>query len=140
MALLGGGVLAVGGVSAEEEAARCSVATLHGRYLFAFDGVQVRGRDRHVPFAAAGYEVYHGNGHVDAVASVSQNGRISRNVRLTGRYTVRPDCTGSSSYAHGEHFDLFTTPDGSVFTFIQTDRGAVATGFEVKGTARRVGS
>ena len=39
--------------------ATCSLATLHGRYLFAFDGGRVEGSKRR-PFAVAGYEVYDG--------------------------------------------------------------------------------
>jgi hypothetical protein len=65
------------------DTAQCSVATLHGTYLFAGEGVQVTGRDQ-IPFAAAGYEVYHGNGTVDVVFSVSQNGKITRNLRFSG--------------------------------------------------------
>ena len=39
--------------------AKCSLATLHGMYLFAYDGVRVSGGNQ-VPLAGAGYEVYDG--------------------------------------------------------------------------------
>jgi hypothetical protein len=119
--------------------ARCSLATLRGMYLFAYDGVAIEGQDQ-VPFAAAGYEVYHGNGKVNGIFSVSENGEITRNARASGRYTVKADCTGTVTYPDlQEHFDLFIAPDGSMFTFIATDPGVVAAGFELQGTAKRVG-
>ena len=60
------GVLAVGiGFADEENASRakCSKATLHGTYLLAYDGVDVKGKDQG-PFALAGYDVFDGNGHL----------------------------------------------------------------------------
>jgi hypothetical protein len=36
------------------------------------------------------------------------------------------------------HYDLFIAPDGSMLTFVQTDPGAVASGFALRGTAKRV--
>jgi hypothetical protein len=39
----------------------------------------------------------------------------------------------------GTHFDQFIAPDGSLFTFVQTNPGVVAAGFEPQGTAKRVG-
>ena len=57
------GVLAVGAVSAKDEnakdedaGAKCSEATLHGTYLFAQNGVELKGNDQR-PFALAGYDV-----------------------------------------------------------------------------------
>ena len=136
--LIGGGILAGGAVSAEDAGAKCSDATLHGMYLFAFDGIGIESRG-HVPFAAAGYELYHGDGNVNAVVSYSVNGEITRKARLAGTYTVKADCTGRVTYPDvAQHFDLFTAPDGSAFTFLQTDPGSVGSGFEPRGTARRV--
>jgi hypothetical protein len=133
------GVLTVGAGSADKAVAPCSVTTLRGTYLFAFDGVQVTGQD-HRPFAAAGYEVYHGTGTVDGVFSVSEHGTITRNLRLSGTYTVNADCTGTVTYPEiNAHYDEFMAPDGSLFTFLQTDPGSVGSGFELRGTAKRVG-
>jgi hypothetical protein len=118
----------------------CSVATLRGTYLIAFQGTRVRGND-HLPFAAAGYEVYDSRGSVNAVVSVSDNGEIARNIRISGTYTVNRDCTSTVTYPDtGEHFDMFVAPDGSMFTWIQTDSGVVASAFELRGTAKRVGA
>jgi hypothetical protein len=74
------GVLAVGTGFAEDEnaaGAKCSKATLHGTYLFAYDGFKIKGNDQ-IPFAVAGYEVYNGNGNVNSVSSFNFNGKITR--------------------------------------------------------------
>jgi len=34
---------------------------------------------------------------------------------------------------------MFVAPDGSMFTFVETDPGVVFSGFELRGTAKRVG-
>jgi hypothetical protein len=43
--------------------AKCSEATLEGTYLFAQNGVEIKG-DEQRPFALAGYDVFDGNGEV----------------------------------------------------------------------------
>jgi hypothetical protein len=116
----------------------CLEATLHGTYLFAYDGVGIKD-DEHIPFAVAGYEVFDGKGKVKAVSSSSTGGEISSNDTTSGTYTVNEDCTGTTSYEDGTHYDHFIAPDGSLFTFVQTDPGVVAAGFEPQGTAKRVG-
>jgi hypothetical protein len=67
------GVLAVGtgfakdgGDKDEDAGAKCSEATLHGTYLFAVDGFKVKGNNQG-PTAAAGYQVFNGDGKVDQV-------------------------------------------------------------------------
>jgi hypothetical protein len=67
--LVGVGVLVVGtGFAKDENAndknaagARCSEATLHGRYLFAYDGVEGK---KQLPLAVAGQQVFNGLRHV----------------------------------------------------------------------------
>jgi len=134
-------VLAVGtGFAKDENAAgakKCSEATLDGTYLFGFDGVGIEGNEQ-VPVAVAGYEVYDGNGKVKGVASVNRNGEVFRNERFSGTYTVKADCTGTLTFPDGAQADLFIAPDGSMFTFVETDPGFVAAGFELRGTAKRV--
>jgi hypothetical protein len=139
--LVGVGVLAVGAGFAKDEnaAAKCSEATLHGRYLFAYDGVEIRGNNQ-IPFAVAGYEVYDGNGKVDAVFSANFNGQITRKEHASATNTVKADCTGTVTYTDGTRYDLFLAPDGSMFTFVQIKpKSDVTSGFELRGTARRVG-
>ena len=147
--LVGAGVLAVGAGYAKDDAAenaavaKCSKATLDGQYLFAQDGVQIKGGDQ-VPFAIAGYEVFDGNGKVKVVASANFNGDVVRNVVFTGTYTVKANCTGTSTANVPNEgrldSDLFIAPDGSMFTFVQTNPSQqVTSGFELQATAKRVG-
>jgi len=137
------GVLAVGrGFADDKNAARatCSEATLDGTYLFAEDGFILEGNDQ-IPFALAGYEVYNGNGKVKGVQSGNFGGEVSREERFTGTYTVKADCTATVTYPDGDPFryDLFVAPDGSKFTLVQVSPSEwVTSGFEVRGTAKRV--
>jgi hypothetical protein len=136
------GVLAVGRGFAEDEnasGAKCSEATLKGTYLFAADGVEIKGNEQR-PFAYAGYEVFDGDGKVNQVFSANLNGKITRNESISGTYTVKADCTGTATYADGTHFDQFIAPDGSKLTFVQTHpKGFVTAAFEPRVTAKRVG-
>jgi hypothetical protein len=119
--------------------AKCSEATLDGRYLFAYDGFVIKGNEK-VPFASSGYEVYDGNGHVKGVASTNVNGKITRKEPFSGTYTVKADCTGTVTYTDGTQYDLFIDPDGSMFTWVQTKPPEFVTAaFEQRGTATRVG-
>jgi hypothetical protein len=74
---------------------------------------------------------------------VSVNGNISRHVSFSATYAVNKDCTGTDTVADAEgnalHFEQFIAPDGSLFTFIQTDKGSVFSGFDPQATAKRVG-
>jgi hypothetical protein len=141
--LVGAGALTtVGAGYAKDEdtsRAKCSEATLHGTYPFAFDGVEIKGNDQ-LPFAIAGYAVFDGNGKEKGVASSNFNGEVSRREPVSGTYTVKADCTGTLTFADGSQIDLFIAPDGSMFTFVQTKPSElVGSGFQPRGTAKRVG-
>ena len=134
------GVLAAGAGYAnmsEDAGAKCSEATLHGRYLFAFDGFKIKGNDKVVPFARAGYEIYKGNGKMKGGLSGNLDGEITRNEPFSATYTVNADCTGTVTYTDGTRYDLFLDPDGTQFTFVQTNPEFVGAGFEPQGTAER---
>ena len=119
-------------------AATCSEATLRGTYLFSFVGFTVSGTG-HGPFAIGGQDVYDGHGHVRSVFTSSTNGKITRFIRTTGKYTVNPDCTGSVSFSGGTTTgDLFIAPDGSQYVFVHTNPGTVAAELDQRVTARRV--
>jgi hypothetical protein len=137
------GVLTAGVVYASNEdagAKKCSEATLHGTYLFAFDGIEITGNNDQVPFAIAGYAVFDGNGKEKGVASSNANGKVTRNERVSATYTVKADCTGTVTFGDESQIDVFIAPDGSMFTFVQTKPSKlVASGFEPRGTAKRVG-
>ena len=145
--LLSVGVLAVGTVSAKDEnakhedaGAQCSEATLNGRYLFAYDGVifpEEKGKDQ-VPIAVAGHQIFNGNGEQHGVSSGNVNGEIFSKQPFSGKYEVKADCTGTTT-TDGTESDLFIAPDGSMFTWVYADPGVVASGSELRGTAKRVG-
>jgi hypothetical protein len=137
------GVVAVGRGFADEEnasRAKCSEATLKGTYLFAQNGVEIKGNDQR-PFALAGYDVFDGNGEVKGLASANFNGQTFRNDRFTGTYTVKANCTGTVTIRDGvaTHGDVFIAPDGSMFAFVRTDPEDVAAGIDPQVTAKRVG-
>jgi hypothetical protein len=135
------GVLAVGRGFADEEkaaGAKCSETTLHGTYLFAQNGVEIKGNDQR-PFAIAGYDVFDGNGEVKGVASGNFNGETFRNESGSGTYSVKADCTGTFTFTNGTRYDMFIAPDGSMFTFVRTNPEFVSSGFELRGSAKRVG-
>jgi hypothetical protein len=148
--VVGAGVLAGGAGYAEDNGdngdngdenavAKCSKATLDGTYLFAHDGVVTEGALKG-PFAVAGYDVFDGNGKVDTVYSANFSGEITRKKHApTSTYTVKADCTGTITSTDGSENDLFIAPDGSMFTFVQTDPSTVTSGVELQGTAKRVG-
>ncbi len=142
------GVLAVGAVSAKDEnakdedaaGAKCSEATLHGTYLFAQNGVELKGNDQR-PFALAGYDVFDGNGEVRGVSSGNFGGEVFRKEPFTGTYTVKANCTGTVTFTGGgaaTQGDVFVAPDGSMFTFVRTNPEGVAAGIDPRVTAKRV--
>jgi hypothetical protein len=129
------------GYAKDEDASRekCSEATLEGTYLFAYDGVEIKG-DEQLPFAYAGYDVYDGSGKVKTVFSFNVNGKITRNESLSGTYSVKANCTGTLTFEDGTRFDQFIAPDGSKLTFVQTKPSELVTsGIELRGSAKRVG-
>ena len=135
------GVLAVGrGFASDEKAtgAKCSEATLKGTYLFAQNGVEIKGNDQ-LPFAIAGYDVFDGNGEVRGVSSGNFGGEVFRKDPFTGTYTVKANCTGTVAYRDGPQIDVFIAPDGSKLAFVRTDPEFVGAGFDSQVTAKRVG-
>jgi hypothetical protein len=136
------GVLAVGrGFAGEENAAKakCSEATLHGTYLFADDGFVIKDNEK-VPYASSGYEVFDGNGHTKGVSTTNVNGKVTSKETFSGTYTVKANCTGSSTYTDGTHYDDYIAPDGSMLTYVQTKpSNLVIAGLEQQGSAKRVG-
>jgi hypothetical protein len=136
------GVLAIGTGFAKDDtgAAKCSEATLDGTYLFAADGVAIKGNDQR-PFSYAGYEVFDGNGKVNQVFTLNINGKkVIHNETISGTYSVEADCTGTATYSDGTRDDQFIAPDGSEFTFVQTHpKRLVTASFEPRGSAKRVG-
>ena len=119
--------------------AKCSKATLKGTYLFAQNGVEIKGNSEQRPFAIAGYDVFDGNGEVKGVSSGNFNGEVFRKDPFTGTYTVKANCTGTVAYRDGPQIEVFIAPDGSKFAFVRTDPEFVGAGFDSQVTANRVG-
>jgi hypothetical protein len=119
--------------------AKCSKATLKGTYLFAQNGVEIKGNNEQRPFAIAGYDVFDGQGEVKGLASGNFDGQTFRNKSLSGTYTVKANCTGTFTFKDGTRYDIFIAPDGSKFTFVRTNPEFVTAGFELRGSAKRVG-
>ena len=144
---VGAGVLTGGkGYSKDEKAqygdagAKCSEATLHGTYLFAQNGVEIKGNDQR-PFALAGYDVFDGNGEVRGVSSGNFGGEVFRKEPFTGTYTVKANCTGTVTFTGGgaaTQGDVFIAPDGRMFAFVRTNPEGVAAGIDPRVTAKRV--
>ena len=112
--------------------AKCSEATLDGKYLFSYDGYELKGNKK-IPFAQAGYEVYDGNGHVKGVYSGNFGGEIVRKQPFRGTYTVNADCTGTVRYTDGTVYDQYISPDGSKVEFVQVKPARfVGGGLEVR--------
>jgi hypothetical protein len=138
------GVLVVGrGFANDENASRakCSEATLKGTYLFAQNGVEIKGNDQR-PFALAGYDVFDGNGKVRGVSSGNFGGEVFRKDPFTGTYTVKANCTGTVTFRDGgaaTQGDVFIAPDGSKFAFVRTNPEFVSAGIDPRVTAKRVG-
>ena len=121
--------------------AKCSMATLKGTYLFAQNGVEIRGNDQR-PFAIAGYDVFDGDGGVKGVASGNVNGEVFRKDPFTGTYTVKANCTGTVTFRGGAaatQGDIFIAPHGSKFAFVRTDPESVGATIDEQVTAKRVG-
>jgi hypothetical protein len=122
--------------------AKCSEATLEGTYLFAQNGVEIKGNSDQRPFAIAGYDVFDGNGEVKGVSSGNFNGEVFRKDPFTGTYTVKANCTGTVTFRGGgaaTQGDIFIAPDGSKFAFVRTDPEFVSAGIDEQVTAKRVG-
>ena len=120
--------------------AKCSVATLKGTYLFAQNGVEIKGNDQR-PFAIAGYDSLL-QGEVKGVASGNFNGEVFRKDPFSGTYTVKANCTGTVTFRGGSaatQGDIFIAPDGSKFAFVRTDPESVGATIDPQVTAKRVG-
>ena len=115
-----------------EDLLECSLATLRGTYIFGYEGFNLE-NGMPIPVAFAGQEVYYGDGTMTGVYSASVNGQITRNIPYTGTYTVNGDCTGTLTTTEEIgtfHYDQFVGPKGDEFSWVATDPGIVAAGFE----------
>jgi hypothetical protein len=118
----------------EDDPTACTLATLHGRYVFDATGYNVVNGIA-VPKTVVEFLKFRGNGSLTSIATVVVGGiKIQDDAPGTGNYTVNDDCTGTITFEpSGFTFDLFVAPNGSQFHMIQT-----VTGQMIAGEARKV--
>jgi hypothetical protein len=123
-----------GGGSSEAQGG-CSLATLEGRYVFAYDGFNVSGpaAANRLPFAAAGHETYSGDGEVEGFTTTNANGVVSGGA-YSGTYTLAADCTGTTTltdeFGVTTHYAIVAQQNGRVVGYVQTDANVVTAGYE----------
>ncbi len=121
------------GVEAQPEG--CSVETLSGSYIYAYDGFSVN-ENGQTPYAYAGQEVYNGDGSMSGTFSGSLGGEITQFGTYTGIYTLKADCTGTLITVDPEgvelSFDIYIDPNRGDFFFTAIDAGEVSQGWNRK--------
>ena len=104
----------------------CTLATLKGRYLFAFSATlfpPAFGVTEPTPSNAAGLNILNGDGMGTDTVTLSIGGHIVlENVVVPTSYAVNADCTGTYTVLvpDGPSFDLFIAPDGEQLASIAT--------------------
>src|SRR5436190_23177536 len=124
----------------DDDVKQCSVATLHGVYIFHASGFNIVNNAAQ-PKAIVEVIRFNGDGHiVGGKVTVSLNGVILGSPGGgTGTYTVQADCTGEIKFLDGganPKFDLFIGATPSQLYMIQTGQSFNTAVFA--GTAERV--
>jgi len=121
-----------------QAASQCSNETLEGTYggaatgFFITESQVVTGSVVH--FAVAGTATFDGRGNISGGTTESIDGVIQQGDTFEGTYTVKANCTGSTSFT-GHHpgyidhhnFDLVIVDGGKGIVLIETDAGVVFT-------------
>jgi len=130
------GVLASAGLFAAqawagEDERGCTLATLHGQYLFNGSGTlfpPAFGVTSVSTGTSAGFHIFNGDGTGTDFVAFSINGIVvveSSTSAIT--YTLNHDCTGTYSVPDaGLQFDIFVAVDGSSLTTIATIPDGIA--------------
>ncbi len=108
----------------------CSIATLHGSYIFAANGYDK------TPIAYAGMSFYDGKGKV---VTVMKNANTTE-ANLTGTYEVMKNCRARIKYASGRRVTLFVAPSGDTSAFVVTSGPIVASVTQRVSTSNLLGS
>lgn len=112
---------------ADEDAPRCSVRTLRGRYVFSASGFMIVAGAAQ-PKALVEVIDFNGDGTLAVPgATRSLAGVITRSAPSVGSYTVDEDCAGTITF-DGPTFDIFISPRGNQFWLIQTNPNSVFEG------------
>jgi len=122
--------LAVGGCGAAfaaDDEGRCSLQTLHGRYVFSATGFVINAGVAQ-PKAIVEVIDFNGDGTLAVPAATrSVNGTITRSLPSVGSYTITDDCVGTIAF-DGPVFDIFISPRGDRLWLIQTNSNSVFEG------------
>ena len=131
-------VQAMPAAQAAAKSDQCSVATLKGRYLFAFNGHAVPpafGVTEMTSAGSAGFHVFNGDGTGQDIVTVRIDGKtLLQKVTVPITYKVDADCTGSYTVdiENGPTFDIFVDPSGEKLAVIATDPGNGVSTIDVK--------
>jgi hypothetical protein len=116
------------GYAQERNSTTCTLATLHGQYVFDATGYDIS-NSTPAPKAVVELLTLKGDGTLTSLATVSLNGTIHSGVSGSGTYTVNQNCTGTLTFnGSGFTFDLFIAPNGSRFHMIETVSNTVLAG------------
>ena len=117
------------------------LGTPNGTYVFTITGYLTDASGNLLPLSAAGRETYFGNGSTSGVTTFSIKGQVQSRGTFTGTFTVNADGSVSETDTQVNglalHFHVYPTPDGNTFATIQTDPGAIASGFGTRGPLER---
>jgi len=108
--------------------ASCTNATLVGNYGFTVTGVNSSGSLT----ASVGQLTADGKGNFTGIETVSDAGVISSNVALTGTYTLKTNCTGTTtitSSGSSGNFSLVVVSNGAQIEITRTDAGTSQYGY-----------
>jgi hypothetical protein len=129
------GPASASGTASATSAPLCSNATLHGTYTFASEGWTVT-KSASTPSSTAGFDNFNGAGTSTGVASFTVDGAtVNNNTPDTATYTLKTGCTGKIVYNNAgslAHFDIYASPSGQSFSFVETDPGSVLAGTETR--------
>ena len=103
------------GIAVSRAEARCSNATLRGRYVFHTDGIVLPAGTRRVNLAVITFD---GAGHFENHFTVNDNGVVTRDVVIS-TYQLNADCRGTT----GTGADLVALENGEEFFTIPATTG-----------------
>jgi hypothetical protein len=118
----------------------CTLATLHGQYLFAGPATlfpPAFGVTAPTLAASAGFHIFNGDGTGTDFVTFTVEGidqHVPSPVPIT--YTLNADCTGTYSVQNGPNLIIFVAVDGSALSVIEATPGVSAS----YGPDPRVGS
>jgi hypothetical protein len=110
----------------------------NGTYAFQDSGYVTDASGNLVLLHSAGQLTFFANGKITGLSSFSVPGipPFSR-VGLSGTFKVNGDgsvsLTVTTQQGETRNFDVYPTPDGNTFTFVDTDPGTIVSGFATRG-------